>query len=57
MYDYNWESFGLLIKTPAGTCFLQGEEADVLYDTLENAETDQDVENILSDYETVCEPY
>jgi len=57
MYGYNWESFGLEITTPAGTCFLQGDEASELYDTLENAETDQDVENILSDYEIVCQPY
>lgn len=56
MYDYDWHNYGALtITTPAGTCFLQGEEASELYDKLEACENQEQVDMILSAYEHVCE--
>lgn len=55
MYDYEWLGYGLEITTPAGTCFLQGEEADELHDRLEAIESAEVLEAVLSDYEHVCE--
>lgn len=55
MYDYDWQGIGLLITTPAGNCWLQGEEAASLYDRLEALDGDEAVEQVLSDYESVCE--
>lgn len=54
-YDYEWQKFGLLITTPLGTCWLQGDEAGNLYDELEACETDEQVQLLLSEYEHVCE--
>lgn len=55
-YDYEWLGYGLRITTPAGTCFIQGEEAGDLYDELEAIETEAVLEMVLSEYELVCEP-
>ena len=51
MYQYHWLRYGLEIETPTGTIFLQGEEAAALYDMLEECETEEQVENICSEYE------
>lgn len=54
-YDYDWDGTGLTITTPAGECYLQGEEGSQLYDELEALETNEQVVDILSGYEHVCE--
>lgn len=54
-YDYDWDGMGLTITTPAGECYLQGEEGSQLYDELEALETNEQVVDILSGYEHVCE--
>lgn len=54
-YDYEWQGFGLLITTPAGTCWLQGDDANKLHDELEACDCDEAVIRILSEYEDVCE--
>lgn len=57
MYDYDWEwlGYGLLLKLPNGTVFLQGDEAAELYDELESI-TDSDIlEAVLSEYEVAIE--
>lgn len=54
-YDYEWHGYGMTITTPAGTCFLQGEEASELHDRLEACTSWKQVMNILSAYEHVCE--
>ena len=55
MYSYDWLGYGLEITTPNGTCFLQGDEASELYDTLESCETDESVALVLSAYDDVCD--
>lgn len=55
-YEYEWQGIGLLITTPAGTRFLQGDEASELYDELETIESDELLASVLSEYESVCEP-
>ena len=54
-YDYDWDKIGLTIFTPYGDCYLQGEEADELYDELEAIETDEQIVAILSEYDHICE--
>jgi hypothetical protein len=55
MYNYDWQGIGLKIITPSGTAFLAGEEGSELYDQLEEAQTDEEIEAILSEYEHICE--
>lgn len=55
MYDYDWLGYGLLIKTPAGTCCLQGDEASLLLDELEACPDEECLELILSEYDHACE--
>lgn len=55
MYGFDWLGYGLEITTPAGTCFLQGDEANELHDQLEAVETDELLAAVLSQYEPVCE--
>ena len=55
MYDYVWLGYGLRIITPAGTCFMQGDEASDLYDELEEIDSDEVLEMVLSEYELVCD--
>lgn len=52
-YDYIFEHGGLTIATPAGSCFLQGDEASELYELLEA--NPLDIVRILSAYEHICE--
>lgn len=53
-YGYDWQRIGLLIRTPAGTCWIQGEEGSELYDKLEELESVEQMEMLLSEYECVC---
>jgi hypothetical protein len=55
MYDYDFDGIGLTITTPSGTVYLQGEEGAEVYDQLEALQTDEELENFLSEYEHVCE--
>lgn len=57
MYSYDWQNGGLLLTTPYGTVFLQGDDASELYDTLESATTDEEVVCIISEYEVIAENY
>ena len=54
-YDYVWDGIGITISTPYGDCYLQGEEANELYDELEAVETDEQIATILSEYDHICE--
>ena len=54
-YNYEYDGVGLCITTPQGSCFMQGEEADKQHDELEACEHWEDVVQLLSAYEHVCE--
>jgi hypothetical protein len=51
-YSYEWQGVGILLRFPKGaTLFVQGEEGNELDDELNDAETDEDVERIIRQYE------
>ena len=54
-FNYDWQGTGLLIQTPAGECYLQGEEGSELHDELELIEDWETVVIVLSQYEGVCD--
>lgn len=52
-YDWDWSGFGLTVYNDRGeSMFLQGEDGSDLYDELEAAATDREVEMILEPYES-----
>jgi len=53
--DYDWCGFGLTLRFPNGTVWLQGDEASQLYDRLEACETHSQVVNILDEYSHLAE--
>ena len=56
MWEYDWLGYGLTITAPCGKdFFLQGEEASALHDELEACSTDQEVQDILSQYDVLLE--
>ena len=54
-YTYDWQGYGLEITTPYGMCYLQGDDANNVYDELENLKTDEQIAAYLSNYDDVCE--
>ena len=56
MWDYEWLGYGLVISSPDGKeIFLQGEEASQLHDELEACESDDVLQNALSEYSVLLE--
>lgn len=55
MLDYDWLGYGLLLKFPHGTVFLQGDDASSLYDELEACESQEDVEMLAGGYSDFAE--
>jgi hypothetical protein len=56
MWDWTWKRYGGVITAPDGrTCFLQGDEANQLDDELEKCETEDQIQNLLSGYDHVCD--
>ena len=53
-YDYDWNGLGLMIYTPSGEAFIQGQEGSDLFDELEGM-TEEQIEAFLSEYEHICE--
>jgi len=56
MYDYEWLGYGLLLRLPNGTVFMQGDEASELYDQLESITDEATLEMVLSEYSEAAEP-
>jgi len=54
-YSYNWLGYGLELIGPNGSVFMQGDEANELYDELEACETDELVVLLVSAYDHVME--
>ena len=55
-WSYEWLGYGLTITAPCGKdFFLQGDEASELHDTLEACSTDQEVQDILSEYDVLLD--
>lgn len=57
IWNYRWLGYGLEIETPSGSCFMQGDEANKLYDQLEACATWAQTMLILSAYTEVCTPH
>jgi hypothetical protein len=55
MPDYDWLGYGLLLKFDHGTVFLQGDDADALYDELEACATSEELDLILGEYAEIAE--
>jgi len=56
-YEYEWVGIGLLITDIATgqDVFIQGEDGSELHDELEDCETDEQVQFILSEYSVLFE--
>jgi hypothetical protein len=56
MWDWEVSGPGGTITAPDGrTCWLQGDEAWELDDQVEACETEDQIQNLLSNYDHVCE--
>jgi hypothetical protein len=56
MWEYEWLGYGLTITAPCGKdFFMQGDEASELHDRLEACSTDQEVQDILCDYDVLLD--
>jgi len=56
MWEYEWLGYGLTITSPCGKdFFMQGDEASELHDRLEACSTDQEVQDILCDYDVLLD--
>ena len=54
MWSYEWLGYGLTITAPCGKdIFLQGDEASQLHDELEACETDEQLQDMLGEYDVL----